>query len=142
MFFDIARMKKSQEKMSHRKGIFFYWCEIPSSNFQFDDRCTKLLFLNGEPSYNHGQLEPPWTGAAGVEKHHAIDVCEAWLMRVTADHRAVAFRRRVKFELVNIVNHVNADPVYSELENIGQVLCPGCAVVIATNGDHRSDGFQ
>ena len=45
------------------------------------------------------QLEPPRTGAAGIEEEHASVRLDRRLMRVTEDHRREACRRRVEVEL-------------------------------------------
>ena len=74
----------------------------------------EFMFLNSEAGHDHRQLEAPRPGAAGIKKYHAVQVCNAWLMRVTADDRAKARSGRVDFQLVDVVNDVNTETVHSE----------------------------
>ena len=73
------------------------------------------FFLNSKARHDNRQLEPSRPGAAGIEKHYAVQVCDTWLMGVTADDRSKALHGWVDLQLVDVMNDIYAETVYSEL---------------------------
>lgn len=98
-----------------RTGVSIAAVPQKELNFQFDNCRVESLFLNSEARDDDRQLEASRPGAAGIEKQYAVQVCDTWFMRVTADDRSETLRRGVDFQLVDIMNEVNAETVYSEL---------------------------
>lgn len=97
-----------------------------------------------EPKFPDGdrQFEATRAGAAGIDKENAISRDDAGLMRMTAHDRLKPVSRRIDFQLIDVVNNVNLDPVDVKIQNVGNFFCPGIPVVIAANGDHRGDRHE
>ena len=92
----------------------------------------------------HGnrQAETPWSGRAGVKKKHASVFFDTRLVRVSADHDADTRRCQCELKIVDVVDHVQPNPVNGERCGWWQYLSPPATVHVAAYGHRWRDLAQ
>ena len=109
------------------------------SDRQIHNLSAHKLVVYKNSSDGDRQVEPPWSGAAGVEVKHTVSRFLFRLVAVTAYYGSKPRSFRLKLELTQIMEHI--ERYASDFEDIGRrnLPRPSSTIYIAAHRSYRSD---
>ena len=109
------------------------------SDRQIHDLTAHKLVVYKNSSYGDRQIEPPWSGAAGVEVKHTVSHFLFRLVAVAAYHGCKPRSFRLELELTQIMEDI--ERYASDFEDIARrnLPRPSRTIYIAAHRSYRSD---
>ena len=122
---------------AREEGHLVASCDRPRSDLQRDDLGRGRARVDRQCGERDRKLEPPRTGAAGVQVQDPALGADRGPVRMSADHHVEAGRRGVQVQPPQVVQDV--EDLIFELDHLGfrQRGRPGPSIDVPPHGNHR-----
>src|SRR5581483_11182406 len=117
----------------------FLWSRVDSERDNFRACGCSIDF---QPRHGDRQLEPPRSGAAGIEIHDPALLGDRGHVGMAADDDAKTRDGWIEVQVVNVVNDINLDAVDAHRGSLRNLARPWIAVVVAFDRDYICDRAQ